>query len=139
VRSPRRERDARYVDLALLGTLILYVVTRTLHLGPFPSPEHAMPNEHFENMSDQGHKKLFSEEAAAGARDPFHGTPAEREQQHKIAEDKELARQRIVNADPVPTGEGENIHEEDADVPKHHDSPPTLPESTEAAESSDSE
>jgi hypothetical protein len=128
-----RERDSRNINLALAGTLLLYVIFGPPHLATEP----VMPDKHFENAPDQTYKQHFSEQAQQGSRDPFHGTPAERQQQQQIAEDKELERQRVVNADPVPSGEGENIHEHDAQVAKHEDSPPALPESSEAVESSD--
>lgn len=85
-----------------------------------------MPEKHFENISDEFYKQNFSEEAQKGARDPFHGTPAARQQQQKIAEEQELERQRIMNGDPEPSGEGGNPHEQEPGVPKHHDSPPAL-------------
>jgi hypothetical protein len=73
---------------------------------------------HFENVSDQGHKKLFSEQAAAGARDPFRGTPEERANQHNAEVQKQDEDDAVRNADPVPTGEGDDIHKDDPTLPR---------------------
>ena len=80
---------------------------------------------HFKNESDQGHKKLFSEQAAAGARDPFHGTPEERANQHNAQVEQQRGEDAVRNADPVPTGEGDDIHKDDPKLPKDG---PTIPD-----------
>ncbi len=77
-----------------------------------------MTDKPFSNETDKGHLKQFSEEAGRGARDPWSGTPEELKQRHERLEKEEAERQATVNNEPVPTGEGEDIHAGEPALPK---------------------
>lgn len=75
--------------------------------------------ENFDNKSDAGHLGLFPQ--AAAQRADYELTPDARRIQAEREHNLSRAKQAQMNGDPVPTGEGENPHEDEAptDVSKH--------------------
>jgi hypothetical protein len=75
--------------------------------------------ENFDNKSDEGYLGLFPQ--AAAQRADYELTPDARRIQAERAHNLSRAKQAKKEGDPVPTGEGENPHEDEAptDVSKH--------------------
>lgn len=71
-------------------------------------------SSHFTSAPDQGHKKLFSEQAAAGAREPFSGTLDERADQYSAEAQRRKEEDAARNVGPVPSGDDSDIHKDDA-------------------------
>lgn len=84
------------------------------------TPETAGPGAIGSYPKDESWKQNFPQAAQAGAaRDEYQMTADARRIQAERAANLERARQAKVNDEPVPSGEGDNPHENEAELPKH--------------------